>query len=236
MTYATYTQKSQNGKFTLKERLGIALERWILAILKVLFPSKLGYCILTPDYDNYNNHNGVDFRVFIRNREILAVECKNWRKIGRKYDSEIAQSEIVNRFNHVGTSLKLCVISFLDVLCGSGLSLIKANGITLIETNKVVGHRDYKSQLFYQIKLAIHKLVKQSARVSLCSTIQSNTITSYCSSSEYTNRKTTIPTTKNTIDIDNPILSSDPIVRLLQEVRRLKKLRDSFREHGIILD
>ena len=223
------------SEHTLKERLGIALERWLYAILRMLFPAKLGYRIICPDWNNYNNHNGVDFRVFQRNKEILAVECKNWRKIGRKYDSEIAQSEIVNRFQHVGTSLKLCVISFLDVLCSSGLSLIKANGITLIETNKVVGHRDYKSQLFYQIKSAIHKLVKQSARVSLCS-IQSNTITSYCSSSIRHSTTPTIPTTKNTIDIDNPILSSDPIVRLLQEARRLKKLRDSFKEHGIDLD
>lgn len=38
------------------------------------------------------------------------------------------------------------------------------------------------------------------------------------------------------IDVDSWILSSNPVIRLLQEARLLKKLSDSFKEHGLDLD
>lgn len=176
---------------TLKERLGIALEKWIFAILNVLFPTPQGYQIMHPDWSNYNNHHGVDFRVFYYNKLILALECKNWRKINRKYDSQIALTEIADRFNHIGTNHKLCIMSFKNLLCSSGLKLIESKGIQLIETNKLIGHRDFKSQLFYTIKSAITKALKPRPN---CST-SSNTISNYCSSSRSSiMTKPTIPT------------------------------------------
>jgi hypothetical protein len=199
---------------------------------------------MCPDWNNYNNHNGVDFRVFQRCKEILAIECKNWRKIGRIYDSQIAQTEIINRFNHVGTSLKLCIITFTDLLCSSGLKLIESNGISLIETNKLIGHRDYKNPLFYTIKQAIQNLINQQQKPQANPdySILPNTLTNYYSISniEYSKQSSTIPSmiqsTIPTIDIDSHIVSSNPVVALLQEARRRKKLQDSFAEHGLILN
>lgn len=181
---------------TLKERLGIALEHWIYAILRILFPARLGYRILHPDWNNYNNHNGVDFRVFQRNKEILAVECKNWRKIGKKYGLDVAQTEIVERFTYIGTSLKLCIISFTDVLTNPALYHIKSNGIQLIQTDKLIGHRDYKTQLFHVVKSAISKLLVQPARRSFDTSIQSKLVntSNVLSNPVEAKQTTTIPT------------------------------------------
>jgi hypothetical protein len=191
---------------------------------------------MCPDWNNYNNHNGVDFRVFQRCKEVLAVECKNWRKIGRIYDSQIAQTEIIDRFNHIGTSLKLCIISFIDVLCNSGQKLIKSKGIHIIETNKLIGHRDYHNQLFYTIKSAIQNLINQhqkpqASQVSL--SIPSNTLTNYYSSSISSSNNTTTKPTIPSIDIDSHIVSSNPVIALLQEARRRKKLEESLEENGV---
>lgn len=150
-------------KYTTKERLGIALERWILAILKALFPTSEGFRILTPNWQNYNNHHGVDFRIFKHKAEVLALECKNWRRLTKKYGSDIAQTEIIERFQHIGTNLKLCIISFKDVLTEPSLREIKANGIQILDVSKLVGYKDFKSSLFGEVLRKLASIVKEHA-------------------------------------------------------------------------
>ncbi len=188
---------------TRREKLGIALEKWIYAILKVLFLATEGYRITPPDWDNYNNHNGVDFKVFWYDKLILAVECKNWRQRTFKYGSDVAQTEVIERFRYIGTSLKILLISFADLFYKPALNLIKQNGITLIETQKLIGHKDYRSQLFYTIKSAISELTKQHQKPQVSSTLSNtntNTITNYCSCSRANNSNNYIPNNRELSD------------------------------------
>jgi hypothetical protein len=178
---------------TLKERLGIALEKWLYVILKILFPASKGYRITHPDWNNYNNHHGVDFRVFHGKKEILAIECKNWRRLATRYGSDVALTEIIGRFKHVGTNLKICLISFIDVLTEPALASVKAQGIRFLNIGKLVGHKDFKSSLFYQIKSAIQKLLSTSAS----SVVASYSLVHYSSSECTTTKTKTIPTIEN---------------------------------------
>jgi hypothetical protein len=171
--------------------------------LRVLFPAKSGYRITCPDWDgNYSNEHGVDFKVFYYNKLFLVIECKNWRQRTLKYGSDIAQTEVVNRFEHVGTNLKILIIPFADVFYNPALNLIRSNGIGILETKKLIGHRDYKSQLFYKVKSAITKLIKQhrtqynnKPRPVRCST-NTNTLTNYCRSVSSRTLNNYIPNSK----------------------------------------
>jgi hypothetical protein len=194
------------SELTLKERLGIGLEKWIYAMLKSLYPESEDYIIKHPDWTNYNNHNGVDFRVFKRCKEILAIECKNWRKLDKKYGSDIAQTEIVERFQHIGTNLKLCIISFMDVLSKPSVQLIKSHGIQLFEVGKLVGYKDFKFSLFYTIKSALAKTMRSVfGCCSSCSSTSSVGLDNYVSipsthNNKQPNNKQTIPTLENNND------------------------------------
>jgi hypothetical protein len=220
----TQTEKRQcRANRTLKEKLGIALEKWLYALLRVLFPVSLGFRITHPDWSNYNNHHGVDFRVFERNKEILAIECKNWRDIGKKYGTDVAQTEIIDRFRHIGTGLKVCIISFLDVLSKPAIQLVKSYNIRLIQIGKLVGHRDFKASLFHRVKSTINKLVKsqKSSSSNSIPLLASNPITNYTSTDNNVDTKTTIPT-----------YNYNPVTALIVEAIRVSTWERSLREHG----
>jgi hypothetical protein len=180
-------------KYTLKESLGIALEKWIFAILKNLFPASEGYRIMCPDWKNYNNHHGVDFRVFQGKKEILALECKNWRKLRKKYGLDIAQSEIIDRFHHVGTNNRLTVMSYSDVLTEPCLRAIRANGIKILNISKLIGYKDFKTSLFGELLRKIAALVKSPKGSSCSNSCSNSTLSCYCVSSAQATTKRTIP-------------------------------------------
>jgi len=163
-----------------KNRLGKILEKWIYAILKILFPSVDGYRIIHPDWGkNYNNdHKGADFRVFHRCKEILAIECKNWRKLSTKYGVDIVERDIIPRFYHIGTHIRICVISFLDALTTTAIRHAQAQGIQFINLDKLIGRKAFKTQLFHIVKAEISKFLVQPTRRVLDSSIQSTLTTS----------------------------------------------------------
>lgn len=186
--------------YTDKERLGIALERFVHAVLKKTFPACDGFTIRTPDYQNYNNHNGADFRVFQRTREVLAFECKNWRKLRNKYGLDIAQSEIIDRFDHIGTNQKVLIISHSDTLTEPSLSAIRTNGIKIINISKLVGYKDFKTSLFAELLAKLTAIVKprKGSSVQLDSSSSSKRLDCYVSNALDDTTKQTIPTSNST--------------------------------------
>ena len=50
------------------------------------------------DWDNYSYGHGLDLRVFKRNKQVMAIEVKNWREMNRPYGTETARTEIIDRF------------------------------------------------------------------------------------------------------------------------------------------
>lgn len=186
---------------TPKELLGQVQEDLVKSILRNLFPANEGFRITFPDKANYNNHHGVDFKVFQRHKEVLALECKNWRKLGYKYGTDTAQTEVIDRFNHVGTNLRITVLSFLEVFNNNALNQIRANGIKLIETQKLVGHKDFRTELYRTLLTAIQKLFKEnkkSPRVLFNSSNQSTLDRCVVSKSQSTNLNSYIPTNNDT--------------------------------------
>lgn len=148
--------------YTDKEKIGQILEDFIKSILKKLCPEEKGFRFTFPDKKNYNNHNGVDFRVFWHNREILAIECKNWRKLSYKYGIDQARTEIIGRFHHIGTNNKLTVMSFSDVLTEPSINTIKNENIKILSLNKLVGGKDFKSDLYKQTLGKLSSFIKSA--------------------------------------------------------------------------
>jgi hypothetical protein len=188
--------------FTDKEKLGLVLEDFIRSILKKLCPEEKGFRFTFPDKKNYNNHNGVDFRVFWHNKEILAIECKNWRKLAFKYGLDNARTEIKGRFHHIGTNNKLTIISYSDVLTDSSIRELSNDNIKLLSLNKLVGGKDFRSDLYKQtlgklssfIKSAMGLMFNSSSSIQSC-------IRSICSDSSKSSNdilNNNIPTTSNT--------------------------------------
>ncbi|MGA2310465.1 MAG: hypothetical protein ABSG57_13080 [Candidatus Bathyarchaeia archaeon] len=168
---------------TTKEKLGIALEKFIFYILKALFPESKGYVIRHPNWSNireWRKTHGVDFRVFHGKKEVLALEVKNWRKLRNKYGLDIAQSEIRNRFHHVGTNTKITVISYADTLTEPSLNSISNDNIKIIDIGKLIGYKDFKTELFGEILHKIASVVKSAKGFSSSIIDNQSTIPSYC--------------------------------------------------------
>lgn len=123
------------------------------------------------------------FSSFSRQKEVLALEVKNWRKLRNKYGLDIAHSEIIDRFRHIGTNVKLCVISFADTLTEPSLNKIANNGINLIGISKLIGYKDFKTELFGEILHKIASVVKSAKGFSNSIVNNQSTIPSYCSMS-----------------------------------------------------
>jgi hypothetical protein len=142
--------------------LGKILERWIVRILEVIFPVALGYRIIHNDWNNYCwDNNGTDIKVYRGCREILTIECKNWRLLANlRYGIDQAKTEVINRFSNTGGGIKLVIFSFLSVLYQPAIDAIKATHIHMVEIGKLVGKTDFKSKLFYQFKAKLEKVIK----------------------------------------------------------------------------
>jgi hypothetical protein len=188
--------------FTDKEKLGQIPEDLIKSILKKVAPSEKGFRFTFPDKNNYNNHNGVDFRVFWHNKEILAIECKNWRKLAFKYGLDNARTEIINRFHHIGTNNKLLVISFSEQLTEPSIKAIRNEGIQILSLNKLVGGKDFRSDLYKQTLGKLSSFIKSAMGLvfNSQSSIQSciGSICSISSKSESPNLNNNIPNSSTT--------------------------------------
>jgi len=183
--------------------LGKILEQFTVAVNK-----SIGYRVLHNDFSNYSyNRYCTDVRPFLRNKQVSSQECKNWRLLDRKYDSGIVRDEILDRFrNHAG-GVKILVISFFeDMFTEPAKQLILDSGIKVVELGKLIGRKDFHSQLFHITKSRIRKIIynfqlNQQAKLghssvsSLVKLDRSIPLNTY----ENTNNKTnnTIPNTKN---------------------------------------
>jgi len=153
-----------------KIALGIILEKWVFAVLKSLFKAREGFRVLHVNWQRYNYGHGQDLRVFQRNRQILAIECKNWRMLNRPYGTDICETEIIDRFkNHAG-GIKLLIITFADLLTKKARNLLKQHNVHIIETCKLIGKRDFPRkhhfvELFYQVKQQITHLLSRPKKV-----------------------------------------------------------------------
>jgi len=143
--------------------LGVILEKWAYAVLKSIFRNNSGFRIKQVNWDRYNYGFGLDLRVFKGSSQILGIECKNWRDFDRPYGTDIAVSEIIDRFrNHAG-GIKVLVITFLSLLTKEALRLLQTHNIHVIEIGKLIGKLDFprkgrNSKVFYQLKAKLSKL------------------------------------------------------------------------------
>lgn len=113
----------------------------------------------------------------------MALECKNWRKLRNKYGLDIAYSEIINSLHHVGTNTKITVMSYSDTLTEPSLNAIASNGIRIIGIGKLIGYKDFKTELFGEILRKISSTVKSAKGFSNSIINNQSTIPSYCSMS-----------------------------------------------------
>lgn len=149
--------------YSIAQRLGMTLEKFVVMVLSMFYPSKDGYRIEHEDWNNYTAHMGTstDIRLFLRNKLIAVFECKNWRILPEhRYGLEAVKREIVSRFNNCGTNLKVLIISFREQLSKRALSFLESNNIQIIETGKLIGKKDFRSKLIYQLGKQIKQFIR----------------------------------------------------------------------------
>lgn len=154
---------------TNKVGLGISLEKFIYSVLKSF--KKPDYDISHVDWKKYNKGFGLD--VWLTNRktkETIGIECKNWRLFNKPYGTKTAKSEIISRFLDYETEhgkllkLKILIISFKELLTKKAIKLLKLHNIHIVETNKLIGKKDFRTRLFYQLKAKIERLIRKKPK------------------------------------------------------------------------
>ncbi|MDH5783159.1 MAG: hypothetical protein OEZ35_05790 [Candidatus Bathyarchaeota archaeon] len=146
-----------------KVGLGIIGEKFSDSVAKSIFKVKEGYRVIHVDWDNYSYGYGLDLRVFKRNKQVMAIEVKNWREMNRPYGTETARTEIIDRFRNYAGGLKVLIVSFLCLLTKKALELLETHNIHIIEMEKLVGRKDFprkgkNNEVFYQLKNKLQKL------------------------------------------------------------------------------
>lgn len=144
--------------------LGKISEMLFYSLFCSLYPKNEGYSVKHVNWKKYNYGHGVDLKVFEGCKQILGIECKNWRDLDRPYGTDIAETEIIDRFKHHGSGLKLLIISFIDLLTKQALQLLKQHGIHIIEVGKLIGKKDFKTRLFYELASKIRQTIKQATK------------------------------------------------------------------------
>ena len=163
--------------------LGIIGEKFNNSVAKSIFKVKEGYRVRHVDWDNYSYGHGLDLRVFKRNKQVMAIEVKNWRKMNRPYGTDIARTEIIDRFKNCAGGIKVLIISFLCLLTKQALTLLEKHNIHIIETRKLIGKNDFpkkgrNNKVFYSLKSKLSKLwcdLKQ-ARTKVCGCVNSKQV------------------------------------------------------------
>lgn len=162
--------------------LGIIGKKWFHALVKSIFKARQGYKIKHVDWENYSYGYGQDLRLFKRNRQVMASEVKNWRKMDRPYGTDIAEKEIMDRFANFSGGFKILVISFLCLLTRKAKMLLRSHNIYVIEIGKLIGKNDFprkgkNNKVFYTFKSKFLRLwisLKWLARSKVVSHVQSS--------------------------------------------------------------
>ena len=156
-------------KLNDKVGLGVIGEKFCSSVAKSIFKVEEGYRVKHVDWDNYSYGHGLDLRVFKRNKQVMAVEVKNWREMNRPYGTETVRTEITDRFKNYAGGLKVLIISFLYLLTKKALELLEAHNIHVIEIGKLVGRKDFprkgkNNEVFYRLKNKLRKLWQDKLR------------------------------------------------------------------------
>jgi hypothetical protein len=138
-----------------KVGLGKICEIFSVRELKSLFKRKDGYRIKHTDFKCYNWGFGVDIRVFKGCKCLFDIEVKNWRILDIKYSVSVAREEVLTRFKNSGAKVKILFISHMEVFSKRALGLLSDNNIHVFEIGKLIGKKDLRSKLFYQVKLKL---------------------------------------------------------------------------------
>jgi len=141
--------------------LGKIGEMVVVAIVKSIFKASEGFRVKHTDFRHYNFGHGLDLRVFERNKQLLGIEVKNWKSFNKPYGMDIYESEILDRFKNFTYGMKLLIITTLSLLTKRAVNNLRRNNIFVVETNKLLGHKDFKSKVFWQIKTKIERLYAQ---------------------------------------------------------------------------
>lgn len=160
--------------------LGIIGEKFVYAVLASIFKAKEDFRVKHVDWNNYSYGHGQDLRVFKRNRQVLGIECKNWRKLNRPYGTDIAEKEVIDRFANFAGGFKILVISFLYLLTRKARRFLKAHNIYAIEIGKLIGKNDFprkgkNNKAFYTFKskfLRLWRSLKWLARTRVYGSVQ----------------------------------------------------------------
>lgn len=203
-----------------KQRLGIILEKLINAIMV-----SLDYRTKHVDWDNYTSEmgNGQDIRVFNGNRQVCAVECKNWRKLNKPYGTETVKTEIIERFVNFAGGIKILVISFLSLFTKEAIRLLKANNIHIVEIGKLIGSKDFRTQLFYQVKAKIRSLLESSTTSRfVVNVVNNNPITNYVCTNNLNTSKTKEHDTEVNYQLAKDIVRQVKLAILLEKLPHLK--------------
>ncbi len=218
--------------------LGIIGEKFSNAVVKSAFKLKNGYIIRHVDWDNYSHGSGLDLRVFRKNKLILGIEVKNWRKYDRTYGVETALDEIIDRFKTFTGEHKILIISLKSVLSKNAILLLKRHNIHILEVGKLMGRklfprRGKTSTAYFSLKNRLLKLYRELKRQSrggfggvngldIGCNIQDNHIDNYFESIKTTNHHNNIPNTKqSTIKHDTNVNKTDSYaLRLLKSVMK----------------
>lgn len=214
--------------------LGKILEQFTVAVNK-----SIGYRVLHNDFDNYSyNKYNSDVRDFLRNKQLANIECKNWRLLDRKYDLSTAQDEILDRFRDHAGGVKILVISFFeDMFTESAKQLILNSGIKVVELGKLIGRKDFHSQLFHITKSRIRKIIynfqlNHRAKLGCSSHVSYSSLDRI----DKIDRSNTLNTYENTNNIktNNTILHTKNCSRnyALELVKRAIRLGQSYQSYG----
>lgn len=145
--------------------LGKIGEIVIDGVTRSLFKVRDGFRVKHIDWDNYTYGSGLDVRVFERNKQILAIEVKNWNWQDRPYGLDIVRREIIDRFKNFSGGIKVLIITFLCLLTSEGIELIKSRGIEIIEVGTLITTEIFKSSIFYQIKAKLASLWNRRTQI-----------------------------------------------------------------------
>lgn len=151
----TNMSKNQN-----KIALGIIGEMVAFALLSGLFKTKEGFKVKHIDWKRYNCGFRVDLRVFKKCKSVMDIEVKNWRLFSKPYGTEIAISEIIDRFKKSCALFKILFITYKTLLTREALGLLDLHKIHVFEIGKLMGKKDFKNKFFYETKQRLAQFIK----------------------------------------------------------------------------
>lgn len=146
--------------------LGKIAEQFVYSALRIAFKDPK-VSILHNDWKFYTDSvgKGVDFTIIGRNGVIAEIEVKNWRwqSNWHLYGKEIVEREILSRFSNKAKR-KILVLSFKYIFTDRALKLLEANNIEIIEVGKLIGRKDFKSKLFYELKAKLKAVLRKKPK------------------------------------------------------------------------